>query len=306
VIYLFFFIACTGTTFFYRRKKQLESSGSHTSLAYLFAKNALVFVVPLTCVVTAYAALSLVLLFVDHDSTTIHTLIYFETAVTRLLDIADYLKLSTWQSFGVLLLLFCFALGHALLSRRHLEDYAGLQNMTQVSSVWFSRYSRFVTTCYMILTLVVSFTFFGSALANDAGKLQLRIKNTRQNLERLNMQLTEAVNAELKRQVFVTTLRQAPPTIAAAAHRSNFITPERELTQLAREYPIHPLLSPRANEVLFQIERRHRDIEKLLAEPVTSKRVISVGSHIAMFQQADNVTPSRTASSRRTRVTAVT
>jgi hypothetical protein len=160
------FVGLLVAILFWRKKRLVERKDIRKGAGYFFYLFSLEFLVPFTIILGAYYAFCGALWFMI-DSVNLGALVKLEEALEKARSMFSVFKVSAFQTFGVLVILY-------------LLNFVRVPS-SNISTLFkfFDRYQKFVRRAYIVAVLLASFTLLGSQIGNPTSALKVKIRTTR-------------------------------------------------------------------------------------------------------------------------------
>src|SRR5262245_20583950 len=204
MIYLLCCVGCLLTYLCYRRKVRLENEGETKGVAFAFVTTAFDVLIPFTIVTFAYAVLSFSLSDMGSDTTTLETLRNYERRIQSIQGYLKYLKPSSAVSFLILTGWFLLAM--------YLRTKFGAQGGERAEKGYarYETYNKWIKRVATVVTMLASFTFFGSQVDGLGGKLQAHIKTVQDNYNAFAEELNDTVQETVANEAYQQVYRSRP------------------------------------------------------------------------------------------------
>ena len=261
---MIYFLCCLGFVlvyFCYKRKRHLETEGKDKDLSYAFVTNSFEVLLPFTVVTLLYAILSFTLSDMGSDQVTLETLRIYEKRIQEIQEWLKYFKLNSVYSFLLIGVWFLVSL-----IVRYKWGQGHSERMEKVYSK-YETYHKWIKRIAVVVTLLATFTFFGSQVDGLGGELEAHIKTMKDNYNAYVAKLERAIKETVATETHSRITSSAPAQYARAI-RINRQTWER-FSSVAGKYRStsvrYEYTSPKFEALESRIQRQEKSVVESIA-----------------------------------------
>jgi hypothetical protein len=244
----------------------MEAGGRTREFAFLLVDNALKFLMPFTAVTLFYVGLSF--LTSGGDDATIALLRKYEYLLDKLSSLLKQLKLTPVWSLFVLIIAFVLTLiaNSIVVFRPYKARIERLHSFLEKYHKWIGRVAT-------VVTLLSSFTFFGGTVPRQRARLEVAIKDLREQGEAFRDTLDEEVRARVASDLMHVLPVRLPNFRPIAAVYEAIDKKHEKLVREKKASAGYRIKSPETDAVSADLKSRKEKIavlfreEKITTEP---------------------------------------
>jgi hypothetical protein len=260
---MIYFLCCLGFVIAficYKHKCYLEAENKDGTLSYALVTNALEVLFPFTVITLLYAVLSFSISDMGSDQITLEVLRKYERGMQKVQTWLKYCKLSSIYSFLLLGVWFLSAL-----VVRYIWGQSSGERMERAYAQ-YETYNKWIKRVSVVVTLLASFTFFGSQVDGLGGELQAHIKTVQENYNAYASKVEQAVRETVATKVYDHVVDSAPAQYTRVV-RLNSQTWER-YSSLAKLYQStkgkYAYESPLFEALVSRMQRQKEPVVKVI------------------------------------------